>query len=106
MAEKAELHLRDIFQATGLRIAGTPQIVREDGTLIRIKPSMDAAYITTTFGRSGAPNVDGGSNRWLGAAVDASFDARPVDPSAGSQAQAKPAGNANNLLSLKKLLGQ
>lgn len=64
-AELAEQQLRDILMAVGVRVAGAPQFVREDGAIIVNKLDMNSSYIAATFGPAGAPQPDAKSARWL-----------------------------------------
>ena len=53
VAEVAVQQLRDILQAVAVRVTSTPQVVREDGTVIANKPAMSTQYVVSTFGPLG-----------------------------------------------------
>jgi len=105
-AELAAQQLREILQAVGISVSGTPQFVREDGQLVRNNPAMDAAYLANTFGAAGAPQVAQHQARWLTAVVDTSFQPQPIGTGqAAPQQQNHPASHKSGLSALKGLLG-
>lgn len=115
IAEMADQQLKDILLAVGVRIVGTPQTIREDGSVIVNKPNMDHAYVAATFGPAGAPLASQKPARWL-AAADDSFQMQPVGgPSYGQpiQMQQQPQPQQprqqfglNDAMNLKRLLGK
>jgi hypothetical protein len=90
VAENADQQLKDILQAVGLRIVGTPQLIREDAAIVGNKPAMDAAYIKATFGPAGAPQVASKPARWLFASSDDSFQMQPVGAAPVAQPVPQP----------------
>ncbi len=113
VAELAEQQLRDVLMAVGVRVVGTPQFVREDGTIIVNKTEMNSAYIASTFGPAGAPQPNTKPVRWLTASADDSFQMQPVggqpvyqQPAPQQPQQQKQQFGINDALNLKKLLGK
>ena len=56
-AEVAVQQLRDILQAVSVRVTSTPQVIREDGTVIANKPAMSPEYVVSTFGPIGTHHI-------------------------------------------------
>lgn len=113
VAETADQQLKDILQAVGVRIVGTPQTIREDGAVIANKPNMDTSYVVNTFGSAGAPQPSGKPARWLTASADDSFQMQPVggQPSYAPPIQQQPQQprqqfGMNEAMNLKRLLGK
>jgi hypothetical protein len=105
IAEMAAQQLSEILRAVGVSVTGTPKIVREDGTLIRIEADMDSGFILTSFGPSSAPpprNLK--PMHWLTASADDNFQTQSVG---GPPIYQQPSKNQNqNLLNnLKHRLG-
>lgn len=69
-AEASEQQLKEILRAVGVKVDGTPQIVREDGSLIADVPNLSPSYVSATFGPAGVPQPSMKPMRWLTASVD------------------------------------
>lgn len=111
-AEIADQQLKDILQAVGVRVVGTPQILREDGTAIANRSDMNSAYVSATFGSAGVPPANVKPARWLTASAEDSFQMQPVgsQPSYAQPTQQAPQQKQhfgiNDALNLKRLLGK
>lgn len=94
-AERSTRELREILEASGLRVAGTPMIVREDGVLL--KPGDVRSYL-----KQPAPPAPAGQPVWL---VADNFQMQRVADPAPLQQQAQPHSNKVHVTDvLKKLL--
>ena len=116
-ASTAVQYLRDVFQAVGLRVLGSPQFIREDGVIIRNKTPMDVQYAAKTFGPAGKPPARTGlASRWLAMGGDVEFQAQPLGGQGATyganqyqqqpyqqQQQQQKKFNVNDALNLKKL---
>jgi hypothetical protein len=110
-AELVRQQLRDILQAIGIRIVGTPQIVREDGTIVRNKSDVDVTYTNSVFGPAGMPQANARPARWLLASADESFQMQSVGAQSANAANPpQPTQQQNGKVgindALKKLLGK
>lgn len=102
-AETAVMQLRGILMAVGVRITGTPQIVREDGMVQHI-PSRTVAYVENTFGPDARPFYQSAPRHWLDAG-EGGFEPQAVDAPAQPVAARTGAGAKINLGdALKKFL--
>jgi len=106
-AEMAEQQLKDILQAVGARVEGTPQIFFEDGTIVRNKANIDVAYANSVFGPAGMPQTNTRPARWLLASADDNSQILPVGGQSANAANPQQQHNKFGVNdALKKLLGK
>jgi hypothetical protein len=93
-AERATRELVEILEAAGLRIRGTPTIVREDGVLL--KPAEVRTYL-----KQPAPPLPSAQPVWL---ADSALAPQSVGDTATAQQQSQQTNKVNVGDMLKKLL--
>lgn len=64
-AELLDRQIKDLLQAAGMRISGTPRLIAEDGTRVLIRSKLDAAFVEATYGPTGRPSTSIDAPRWL-----------------------------------------
>ncbi len=103
-ADASVQNLYAIFQAAGMNIVGTPNLVREDGVINRLNAGFDVAWAKATLGPAGMPPAVPQSNRWLGA--NASFQAPTVDSVIPMPANSSQPKSVNLKAALGNLFGK
>lgn len=103
-AELAAQQLKDILGAVGVRVYGTPQVVREDGVLVTARDRFDSGFAAATFGTQGGPQLTQKPPKWLLASAEDSFQAQAVGGSPAAPGNASARGKVSSADILKKLL--
>nr|WP_297353612.1 thioredoxin fold domain-containing protein [uncultured Caldimonas sp.] len=97
-SELLDRQIKDLLQAAGMRISGTPRLIAEDGTRVLIRSKLDAAFVEATYGPTGRPSTSLDAPRWLASGGEASAAVQSTEEASDGSGQKVNLGDA-----LKKL---
>ena len=60
-AQRLVRNFSTVMASIGVKVRGTPTLIREDGAVLGVPPDFDAAYASRTYGPSGMPVTDSAS---------------------------------------------